>query len=99
MLLYLICTVCVRALLGKRQRKEVDYSEALTEKQWIKALEDGNLEEAEETRKKRKRKKKEVDIGGDELIPPKKRKKTKSIVVYRCSYIGLLRLPDSRWFI
>lgn len=65
-------------VVGKRQRKEVDYSEALTEKQWVKALEDGNLEEAEETRKKRKRKKKEVDLG-EELIPPKKRKKMKGL--------------------
>ena len=36
--------------LGKRQRKEVDYSEALTERQWLKALEDGNIEQAEEAK-------------------------------------------------
>lgn len=30
---------------GSRQRKEVDYSDSLTEKQWIKAIEEGNLDE------------------------------------------------------
>ncbi|TPP49699.1 Transcription activator BRG1 [Fasciola gigantica] len=46
----------------KRQRKEVDYSDALTERQFLKAIDEGSLEEAEErqrqkraTRKKRKR--------------------------------------------
>ena len=59
--------------LGKRQRKEVDYSEALTEGQWLKALEDGNIEQAEETKKQRKRRKK--DVGGRDLIdePPRVR--------------------------
>ena len=59
--------------LGKRQRKEVDYSEALTERQWLKALEDGNIDQAEETKKQRKRRKK--DIGGRDLIdePPRVR--------------------------
>ena len=59
--------------LGKRQRKEVDYSEALTERQWLKALEDGNIEQAEETKKQRKRRKK--DVGGRDLIdePPRVR--------------------------
>ena len=46
--------------LGKRQRKEVDYSEALTERQWLKALEDGNIEQAEEAKKQRKRRRKDV---------------------------------------
>ena len=59
--------------LGKQQRKEVDYSEALTERQWLKALEDGNIEQAEETKKQRKRRKK--DVGGRDLIdePPRVR--------------------------
>lgn len=30
---------------GSRQRKEVDYSDQLTEKQWLKAIEDGNYDE------------------------------------------------------
>uniref|UniRef100_A0A7N8YIV7 Transcription activator BRG1-like n=1 Tax=Mastacembelus armatus TaxID=205130 RepID=A0A7N8YIV7_9TELE len=33
---------------GSRQRKEVDYSDSLTEKQWLKAIEEGTLEEMEE---------------------------------------------------
>merc|ERR1719354_335277 len=46
---------------GSRQRKEVDYSDSLTEKQWLKAIEEGTLEEMEEevrhkkTTRKRKR--------------------------------------------
>uniref|UniRef100_A0A1A8E8D8 SWI/SNF related, matrix associated, actin dependent regulator of chromatin, subfamily a, member 4 n=2 Tax=Nothobranchius kadleci TaxID=1051664 RepID=A0A1A8E8D8_NOTKA len=46
---------------GSRQRKEVDYSDSLTEKQWLKAIEEGTLEEMEEevrhkktTRKRRR---------------------------------------------
>ncbi|CAL8093802.1 unnamed protein product [Calicophoron daubneyi] len=46
----------------KRHRKEVDYSDALTERQFLKAIDEGSLEEAEErqrqrraARKKRKR--------------------------------------------
>ncbi|KAH9409281.1 Transcription activator BRG1 [Tyrophagus putrescentiae] len=34
---------------GSRQRKDVDYSDSLTEKQWLKAIEDGNYEELEYT--------------------------------------------------
>ncbi|KAI7813320.1 putative global transcription activator SNF2L2, partial [Triplophysa rosa] len=33
---------------GSRHRRDVDYSDALTEKQWLRAIEDGNLEEIEE---------------------------------------------------
>ena len=36
---------------GSRQRKEVDYSDAFTEKQWLRAIEDGNYEELEEKSK------------------------------------------------
>ncbi|XP_059903294.1 transcription activator BRG1 isoform X5 [Gadus macrocephalus] len=46
---------------GSRLRKEVDYSDALTETQWLKAVEDGTLEEIEDevrhkktTRKRRR---------------------------------------------
>ena len=46
----------------------MDYSEALTERQWIKALEDGNIEEAEEARKKKKRKRKEGSTGEDTKV-------------------------------
>ncbi|KAK3584043.1 hypothetical protein CHS0354_018347 [Potamilus streckersoni] len=50
---------------GSRQRKEVDYSDSLTEKQWMRAIEDGNLEEIEEQKREGKKK------GG----PGRKRKK------------------------
>lgn len=46
---------------GTRNRKEVDYSDALTEKQWLKALEDGNLEEATQKGRRRKRRRDETD--------------------------------------
>jgi len=51
---------------GSRQRKMVDYSETLTDRQWMKAIEDGTLEETEEL-KKRKRKKKSTVLLGEEL--------------------------------
>lgn len=41
----------------RRRKKEVDYSEALTEREWLKAIEDGNLEEKEEKKKQRKKRK------------------------------------------
>ncbi|XP_055885494.1 probable global transcription activator SNF2L2 isoform X1 [Biomphalaria glabrata] len=44
---------------GNRARKEVDYSDSLTEKQWLRAIEDGNLDEVvEEVSKKPKKPKK-----------------------------------------
>lgn len=39
---------------GSRQHKEVDYSDSLTEKQWLKAVEEGNLEVLE-TKKRNRR--------------------------------------------
>uniref|UniRef100_A0A7N8XDK7 Transcription activator BRG1-like n=1 Tax=Mastacembelus armatus TaxID=205130 RepID=A0A7N8XDK7_9TELE len=54
---------------GSRQRKEVDYSDSLTEKQWLKAIEEGTLEEMEEevrhkkTTRKRKRDRDKDDDG------------------------------------
>uniref|UniRef100_A0A672H2Q0 SWI/SNF related, matrix associated, actin dependent regulator of chromatin, subfamily a, member 4 n=1 Tax=Salarias fasciatus TaxID=181472 RepID=A0A672H2Q0_SALFA len=54
---------------GSRQRKEVDYSDSLTEKQWLKAIEEGTLEEVEEevrhkkTTRKRKRDRDKDDDG------------------------------------
>ena len=53
---------------GSRHRKEVDYSETLTEKQWLKAIEDGNLEEKEEYKKARKKRKQEGGSNGDEKV-------------------------------
>ena len=51
---------------GTRQRKEVNYSEELTEKEWLKAVEDGNLEETQEA--KRTRKKRKQDTGDDSKV-------------------------------
>ena len=42
---------------ARRLKKEVDYSEALTEREWLKAVEDGTLDEKEERKKKRKKRK------------------------------------------
>lgn len=33
---------------GSRQRKDVDYTDSLTERQWLRAIEDGNLDDIEE---------------------------------------------------
>uniref|UniRef100_A0A8C1K859 SWI/SNF related, matrix associated, actin dependent regulator of chromatin, subfamily a, member 2 n=1 Tax=Cyprinus carpio TaxID=7962 RepID=A0A8C1K859_CYPCA len=47
---------------GSRHRRDVDYSDALTEKQWLRAIEDGNLEEIEEEiRLKRRKRRRHVD--------------------------------------
>uniref|UniRef100_A0A4W6FH44 SWI/SNF related BAF chromatin remodeling complex subunit ATPase 2 n=1 Tax=Lates calcarifer TaxID=8187 RepID=A0A4W6FH44_LATCA len=43
---------------GSRCRRDVDYSDTLTEKQWLRAIEDGNLEEMEEEIRLKKRKRK-----------------------------------------
>lgn len=53
---------------GTRARKEVDYSDALTEKEFLKAIEDGNLDEACENKKKRKvqKKKRGSNANGDD---------------------------------
>ena len=56
---------------GSRSRKTVDYSETLTERQWIRAIEDGTLEEVEEEKKKRKKRK--HDHRDDDVIMPKVR--------------------------
>ncbi|KAI0981627.1 hypothetical protein GJ496_011060, partial [Pomphorhynchus laevis] len=40
---------------GTRMRKDVDYADSLTEREWLKAVEDGNLEEIEERKRKRRR--------------------------------------------
>uniref|UniRef100_A0A4W3GQL3 SWI/SNF related BAF chromatin remodeling complex subunit ATPase 4a n=1 Tax=Callorhinchus milii TaxID=7868 RepID=A0A4W3GQL3_CALMI len=62
---------------GSRQRKEVDYSDSLTEKQWLKAIEEGNLEEIEEEvrqKKARKRSKRDVDPPKDDDEKKKKKR-------------------------
>jgi len=60
---------------GNRSRKEVDYSDSITEKQWFDAMEDGNSEEEEEevsksSRKPRpKPKKRKSEEGGGGSTP------------------------------
>uniref|UniRef100_A0A674NIW0 SWI/SNF related BAF chromatin remodeling complex subunit ATPase 4a n=1 Tax=Takifugu rubripes TaxID=31033 RepID=A0A674NIW0_TAKRU len=64
---------------GSRQRKEVDYSDSLTEKQWLKAIEEGNLEDIEEEvrhkKTSRKRKRDRDHDGGPKDEEGKKTKK------------------------
>ncbi|CAL1277234.1 unnamed protein product [Larinioides sclopetarius] len=55
---------------GNRQRKEVDYSDPLTDEQWIKAIENKKFDEIETTKSK-----KGVNVGS--LCSSKKRKKEK----------------------
>ncbi|XP_038625559.1 probable global transcription activator SNF2L2 isoform X3 [Tachyglossus aculeatus] len=62
---------------GSRQRRDVDYSDALTEKQWLRAIEDGNLEEMEEEVRLKKRKRRrnvEKDPGKEDVEKAKKRR-------------------------
>ncbi|XP_055591612.1 ATP-dependent helicase brm [Uranotaenia lowii] len=56
---------------GSRQRKEVDYTDSLTEKEWLKAIDDGadfdeELEEEERERKRRGRKRKGLKEDSDD---------------------------------
>ena len=67
---------------GSRARKEVDYSECLTDKQWAKAVEEGRLEEVED-RHKRKRKRRDdgamyYDDDDEEEEPVVKKRSRKS---------------------
>ncbi|XP_064626963.1 probable global transcription activator SNF2L2 isoform X2 [Lineus longissimus] len=63
---------------GSRQRKEVDYSDQLTDKQFLKAIEDGTLDDLEEEtkvkKKKKGRKRKRNDDDDDDEPPPVKEK-------------------------
>ncbi|NXV51152.1 SMCA2 protein, partial [Uria aalge] len=62
---------------GSRQRRDVDYSDALTEKQWLRAIEDGNLEEMEEEVRLKKRKRRrnvDKDSGKEDVEKAKKRR-------------------------
>ena len=65
---------------GSRQRKEVDYSDSLTEKQWLRAIEDGNLDEIEIKTKKKKqqrggKKRKDYDDDDKPSKEPLKKKR------------------------
>ncbi|KAI1900375.1 hypothetical protein AGOR_G00049310 [Albula goreensis] len=62
---------------GSRHRRDVDYSDALTEKQWLRAIEDGNLEEMEEEIRLKKRKRRrhaDKDSGKEDGEKAKKRR-------------------------
>ena len=73
---------------GSRQRRDVDYADSLTEKQWLRAIEDGNLDELEEEvkftkvdkEKKRRVSKKSCKNSESEEDSPKKVKKKKKDV-------------------
>jgi hypothetical protein len=56
---------------GSRQRREVDYSETLTERGWLKAVEDGTLEEVEEHKRKKKKRKLDTTNNGEDTPPIK----------------------------
>ncbi|XP_049295010.1 ATP-dependent helicase brm [Anopheles funestus] len=71
---------------GSRQRKEVDYTDSLTEKEWLKAIDDGadfdeelEEEEREKKRKGRKRKGRGRDDSDDESIVSTMTKRKKGI--------------------
>nr|QYV43157.1 Brahma [Colaphellus bowringi] len=64
---------------GTRQRKEVDYADSLTEKEWLKAIdEDGDYDDEEEdekeAKKKRGRKKRKRDDSDEESSSTRKRR-------------------------
>ena len=56
---------------GSRQRREVDYSETLTEREWLKAVEDGTLEQVEEHKRKKKKRKQDSTTNGEDTPPVK----------------------------
>ncbi|XP_062307155.1 probable global transcription activator SNF2L2 isoform X1 [Osmerus eperlanus] len=63
---------------GSRSRRDVDYSDALTEKQWLRAVEDGNLEEMEEeirVKKRKRRRRQDKDPERDEGAPKAKKRR------------------------
>lgn len=65
---------------GSRSRKEVDYSDSLTEGQWLRAIEDGNLEEVEERKKAKKAKKRKYvpdDDDSNSASTPQNKKEKK----------------------
>jgi SWI/SNF-related matrix-associated actin-dependent regulator of chromatin subfamily A protein 2/4 len=49
---------------GTRHRKEVDYSDSLTEKEWLKAIEDGTLNSIEQDKKRRRKRRIDDDDDG-----------------------------------
>ncbi|XP_045467902.1 ATP-dependent helicase brm isoform X1 [Harmonia axyridis] len=69
---------------GSRQRKEVDYTDSLTEKEWLKAIDEGGdyddeEEEEEKAKKKRGRKRKKKDDSDVEVGTSSKKRSKLSI--------------------
>ncbi|XP_034025478.1 probable global transcription activator SNF2L2 [Thalassophryne amazonica] len=63
---------------GSRCRRDVDYSDTLTEKQWLRAIEDGNLEEMEEEirlKKRRRKRRQDKDSSSRDDGGPKAKKR------------------------
>ncbi|XP_050309192.1 ATP-dependent helicase brm-like [Anthonomus grandis grandis] len=67
---------------GSRQRKEVDYADSLTEKEWLKAIdEDGDYDDEEDEeeekakQKRRGRKRRKRDDSDDDETPQKRKRK------------------------
>ncbi|XP_013144254.1 PREDICTED: probable global transcription activator SNF2L2 [Papilio polytes] len=71
---------------GSRQRKEVDYTDSLTEKEWLKAIDEEFEEEEEEDdddevldkRRKKGRKRRRQDDSDEEEVPCSSKKKSKT---------------------
>uniref|UniRef100_A0A8C4PXU8 Uncharacterized protein n=1 Tax=Eptatretus burgeri TaxID=7764 RepID=A0A8C4PXU8_EPTBU len=49
---------------GSRPRRQVDYSDTLTERQWLKAIEEGTLDEVAEVVKQKRGRKRKGGVGG-----------------------------------
>ncbi|XP_059047532.1 ATP-dependent helicase brm isoform X2 [Achroia grisella] len=72
---------------GSRQRKEVDYTDSLTEKEWLKAIDDEFEDEEEEEdddevldkrRKKGRKRRRNQDESDEEEVPCSSKKKSKT---------------------
>ncbi|CAH0722343.1 unnamed protein product, partial [Brenthis ino] len=71
---------------GSRQRKEVDYTDSLTEKEWLKAIDEDEEEEDEEDdddevldkKRKRGRKRRRQEDSDEDEIPSSSKKKSKT---------------------
>ncbi|CAB3255466.1 unnamed protein product [Arctia plantaginis] len=72
---------------GSRQRKEVDYTDSLTEKEWLKAIDDEFEEEEEEDdddevldkkRKKGRKRRRNQEDSDEEEVPSSSKKKSKT---------------------
>jgi SWI/SNF-related matrix-associated actin-dependent regulator of chromatin subfamily A protein 2/4 len=59
---------------GVRQRRDVKYTDILTERQWLKAVEDGNLDEVLRKAKQRKRRRVYNPEDNEEEVKPRKKR-------------------------